>query len=293
MMVHAVTPGCLAFASLLALASPAALPGDGPGEPATDRAALGIAPAASTIRNLTWLDAAGARAEATFVDPPGDAPHPGVLFVHWLDPGSTSNGRTQFLPDALALARLGVASLVVDTPWSDPQWYRTRDLGRDMVMSETMLKNLSRALDLLAALDHVDAARLGYVGHDFGAMFGATLASRDRRPAAWVYIAGTDRYAEWFTLGRRMEPAARDQVFTAFRALDPVETIGATAPSPLLLQFADKDRFVTRQAAEALIAAAGASGEAKFYDCGHEMNRHAMDDRVAWLAAKLAKKPLR
>jgi hypothetical protein len=118
-------------------------------------------------------------------------------------------------------------------------------------------------------------------------MFGATLAGRDRRPAAWVYIAGTDRYATWFTLGQKLAPAARDEVFAAFKALDPVETIGAAAPSRVLFQFADKDPFVTRQAADALIAAGGAAGQAKFYDCGHEMNRQAMDDRVAWLVERL------
>ncbi len=285
MMVHAVTVGCLAF--LLATTSSAVQPGGGTGQSPADRAALGIAPAAVSLRNLTYLDPSGARVEATFVDPPGAAPHPGVLFVHWLGPESTSNGRTQLLPDAMALARSGVASLLVDTPWSDPQWFRSRDRSADMAMTQAMLKGLSRALDVLAALDHVDAARLAYVGHDFGAMFGATLASRDRRPAAWVYIAGTDRYAEWFTLGQTLAPSARDQVFAAFRALDPVETMGATAPSPVLLQFADKDRFVTRRAADALIAAAGASATAIFYDCGHEMNRHAMDDRVVWLVERL------
>lgn len=272
MMLHAVTVACLV--SLLA----------------ADRATLGIAPADVTIRNLSYLDAAGNRVEATYVDPPGAGPHAAVLFVHWLDPESTSNGRTQFLPDALALARAGVASLTIDTPWSDPQWFRTRDRSADMAMSQGLLKNLTRALDVLAALDHVDPTRIAYVGHDFGAMYGATLAGRDRRPAAWVYIAGTDRYAEWFTLGQKLDPAARAQVFDAFRALDPVATIAATAPSPVLFQFADKDRFVTRQAADALIAAAGGTGEARFYDCGHEMNRHAMDDRIAWLVGKLLKK---
>ena len=276
MMLHAVTIGCLV--SLLAAAA---------GDPPANRDALGLAPADITIRNLTYLDAAGRRVEATFVDPPGAAPHPAVLFVHWLDPGSTSNGRTQFLPDALALARAGIASLTVDTPWSDPKWFRTRDRSADMAMSQTLLKDLSRALDVLTVLDHVDAARLGYVGHDFGAMYGATLASRDRRPVAWVYIAGTDRYAQWFTLGQKMGPDARARVFAEFKAVDPVETFGARAPSPVLFQFADKDPFVTRQAADAMIAAGGASGQAKFYDCGHEMNRQAMEDRVEWLVERL------
>lgn len=275
-MLRTVTVGCLA--TFLAAAAPA------------DRAALGIAPAPIALHNLSYVDAGGGRAEATFIDPPGAAPHPAVLFVHWLDPQSTSNGRTQFLPDGLALARAGIASLHIDTPWSDPTSFQTRDRREEMAMTRTMLTRLTRALDVLSALDHVDPARLAYVGHDFGAMYGTALAARDRRPVAWVYIAGTDRFAEWFTLGQTLDPAARQRVFDAFRSLDPVETLGAVAPAPLLLQFADKDPFVTRQAADALIAAGRKTGHAIFYDCGHEMNRQAMDDRVAWLAGKLGGK---
>jgi cephalosporin-C deacetylase-like acetyl esterase len=254
---------------------------------AQDRAALGIADAEIALRNLTYLDAAGQRVEATFVRPPGSAPHPAVLFVHWLDPDSTSNGRTQFLPDALALARQGIGSLLIDTPWSVPTWFRNRDRSKDLAMSEQQLKNLGRALDVLAALDGVDSKRLAYAGHDFGAMYGATLAASDRRPQAWVYIAGTDRYAEWFTLGRKLEPAQRDQVFATFKTLDPVERVAAMAPAPILFQFANKDEFVTRAAADALVAAAKSPKEVKFYDCGHEMNREAMNDRVTWLVRTL------
>lgn len=250
-------------------------------------APLGIAAADVALRNLTYLDVSNRRVEATFVLPPGAGPHPAVLFVHWLDPESTSNGRTQFLPDALALARKGVASLLVDTPWSDPGWFLARDPAQDLASSQLLVRNLGRALDVLAALDKVDKTRLAYVGHDFGAMYGATLAGVDRRPVAWVYIAGTDRYAEWFTLARKLDAPAREQVFAALKPLDPVEHIGAAAPAPVLFQFASKDRFVTRQQADAMVAAARSPKEVKFYDCGHEMNRDAMDDRVAWLLRTL------
>lgn len=275
MMLRNVLVCCLL---LSAPVSPSAEPGP---------ASLAIADADVSLRNLTYLDAAGRRVEATFVSPPGATPHPAVLFVHWLDPNSPSNGRTQFLPDALALARQGVAALLIDTPWSDPQWFRTRDTSQDLAVSQQWLQNLRRALDVLAAMDHVDAARLAYVGHDFGAMYGATLASLDRRPTAWVYIAGTARYAEWLTLGRKLDAAQRAQVFATFKPLDPVEQMGAAAPSAILFQFADKDPFVTRAAADSLVAAATSPRDVRFYDCGHEMNRRAMDDRVEWLAKAL------
>ena len=101
------------------------------------------------------------RVEATFVLRPATRRIPAVLFVHWLDPGSTSNGRTQFLPDALALARQGVASLARrHAVVGCRTWFRTRDPARTWPCRSSMLKNLARALDVLAALDHVDAARL-------------------------------------------------------------------------------------------------------------------------------------
>ena len=34
---------------------------------------------------------------------------------------------------------------------------------------------------------------------------------------------------------------------------------------------------------------AGPAAQAKFYDCGHEMNRAAMDDRVGWIVERLRK----
>jgi fermentation-respiration switch protein FrsA (DUF1100 family) len=59
----------------------------------------------------------------------------------------------------------------------------------------------------------------------------------------------------------------------------------------VLLQFATKDPYVTADAARALIDAVKSPKESKFYDCGHDMNREAMDDRVAWLVRSLGGRP--
>ena len=44
-----------------------------------------------------------------------------VLFVHWYEPGSADSNRTQFLSQALELAREGVVSLLPETMWSEPE----------------------------------------------------------------------------------------------------------------------------------------------------------------------------
>src|SRR5258707_606976 len=53
---------------------------------------------------------------------------PGILFVHWLGEPKTTN-HTEFEPDAIALARKGAVSLLVDTMWSRPDWFDT--VGKD------------------------------------------------------------------------------------------------------------------------------------------------------------------
>jgi predicted esterase len=210
-----------------------------------------------------------------------------VLFVHWYEEPAQNADRTQFLPDALALGRRGVASLLVDTPWSEPKWFGTRDPAQDHAMSVRQVKALRRQLDVLASLAEVDPKRIAFVGHDFGAMFGAVVASVDRRPKALVFIAGTTDFSEWYLLGRKLDAEARRRVEQELAPLAPLRHVPRVTPAALLFQFARTDPYVPREAADALVSAARDPKEARFYECGHEMNRDAMRDRVAWLVRTL------
>ena len=136
---------------------------------------------------------------------------------------------------------------------------------------------------MLASLDRVDPARLALVGHDFGAMYGAIVAGLDRRITAFAFVAGTAKFADWFLLGRKLDADARTRVYDELAPYDPVRHLPNVSAGAVLLQFATKDPYVTADAAKALIDAVKAPKESKVYDCGHEMNREAMDDRVAWL----------
>ena len=88
---------------------------------------LGVAPAEVSLRNITYANASGERAEATLVAPARPGRHAGVLFAHWYGEPAQCSNRSQFLSEALQLARQGVVSLLVDTLWSDPKWFYTRD----------------------------------------------------------------------------------------------------------------------------------------------------------------------
>src|SRR5262249_5871313 len=201
--------------------------------------------------------------------PNGAGRHPAVLFVHWYgEPFQTSN-RTQFLPDALELARNGVVSVLVDAMWSAPRWFATRKPAEDFAASVAQVKELRRALDLLSSLPGVDGGPVAYVGHDFGAMYGALLAAADPRPKALVFIAGTTTFSNWFLLGRKLDVAARRQVEEELAPLDPVRHIGKVGAASVLFQFARKDEYVTKEEAEDLVTAAREPKTAQFYDCGH------------------------
>ena len=125
------------------------------------------------VREVTFPGPAGEPIEATLIAPATKGPHPAVLFVHWYGPEHTNSNRTQYVPDALMLARQGITSMLVDTPWSEPSWFRRRDPGSDVAFSTDMVKRLRRAVDVLASVEGVDVTRLALVGHDFGAMYGA------------------------------------------------------------------------------------------------------------------------
>jgi len=280
---------CLVAAACLA--APALLGAAGPRFDYDHSRPLELAASEVALRNVSYRTLSGQRAEAIVVAPARAGRYPGVLFVHWYgEPFQTSN-RTQFLPDALELARHGVASLLVDAMWSSPRWFGTRKPADDFAASVAQVKELRRDLDLLTSLPEVDGKTIAYVGHDFGAMYGALLAAADPRPKALVFIAGTTTFSSWFLLGRKLEDAARKQVEEELAPLDPIRHIGTIGAGSLLFQFARKDEYVTAEQADALVAAAREPKAAKFYECGHEMNGQAMADRVEWLLKVLAPRP--
>ena len=80
---------------------------------------------------------------------PASGHTPAVLFVHWYEPPKPTSNRTEFVEDAVELARLGTVSLLIDTPWSEPTWFPTRDSEKDYDMSVAQVKEIRRGLDVL------------------------------------------------------------------------------------------------------------------------------------------------
>jgi len=240
------------------------------------------------IRDITFANLSGGRTEAYLVGPKDGRKCAGVLFVHWY--GDVDSNRTQFLKQAVELAPKGVVSLLIATMWSTPRWFENRNPADDYDSSVRQVKELRRALDVLITEPKVDPARIAYVGHDFGAMYGAVLAGvESRRVRAWALQAGNDSFPAWFLLGRKLAGPERQAVMDRLAPLDPVLYIGA-AGAPVLFQFARKDRYVTEEAANAFFAAAKDPKTILWYDASHALNAQAIEDRQRWLVERLGLK---
>lgn len=224
--------------------------------------------------------------EATIVSPTGNASSlAAILYVHWLGRPATSN-RAEFLNEAVALAGQGVVSLLVDTMWSQPLWYRHRVPEEDHARSVRQVIELRRAIDLLLAQPGVDASRVALVGHDFGAMYGIVAGALDGRAKTYVLMAGAPHFADWLLFAQQPKDPA------AYRAqlapLDPVRFVPQLAPASVFFQFAANDEYVSAEAAAVLYAAARPRKHAATYDAGHDLQKpEVAADRIAWLMREL------
>jgi hypothetical protein len=233
-------------------------------------------------------DAAGP-IEAYLVEPEvldARAPRPAVLFAHWFDSEAPNGNRTEYLDEAADWARRHRATAILPQltfPWAGDPTGSAAD--SDRIIAE--VTRLRRCLDVLVARPAVDPARLGFVGHDFGAMHGAILATVDRRPAAYALVAAVPRWGDWF-LPFWIIDEDRIDYLRAIRPLDPIEHVGAATPARILFQFGRHDFFIAPMTGREFARAAGDIAELKAYDAEHEMaSPEIVADRTAFLEHEL------
>lgn len=236
---------------------------------------------------LTYATPFDRRRAATIVRPIGGGPFPAILYVHWYEPAATDSNRTQFLEEAETMAKRGALSLLIETMWSDREWFLKRTQAEDHRTSLEQVIELRRAMDLLLEQPVADPERFAYVGHDFGAMYGVVMGSVDPRPSCYVLMAGTPRFPDWYLYYPRLESEAREAFIEQMAELDPIGRVGELAPAPLLFQFARDDVHVPVERAEAFFAAARNPKELRWYDANHGLNAEATADRIEWVTRRL------
>jgi dienelactone hydrolase len=111
------------------------------------------------------------------------------------------------------------------------------------------VNDLRRALDALAKIEALDAARVAYAGFSLGALVGALFCALDPRPRAAALALG----------GGGFGPPA----------VDPARFVARIAPRPVLFVNARGDETLPRAAAEALHAAAAPPKQVAWFDGGH------------------------
>lgn len=228
----------------------------------------------------------GVRRTATIIRPIGEGTYAAILYVHWLAEAPNAN-RTQFETEAAEMARRGAITLLVETMWSDRDWFIKRTQSDDYANSIQQAVELRRAMDILLAEPGADPTRLAYVGHDFGAMYGTLMGAVDSRPRYYVLMAATPRYPDWYLYYPRLEGQPRDDFKALMSPLDPITCIPHLAPAPLYFQFANQDEHVPLDRAAEFYAAAPNPKQIDYYEAGHELNEQAQQDRIAWLTTHL------
>ena len=235
------------------------------------------------VRDITFANTSGARTAAYLVVPSTKGPHPAALMVHWYAPEEHDSNRTQYLGQAVELAKLGVVSLLPETMWSEPKWFPARKRTEDFDASVRSVKELRRALDLLMTQPGVDKNRVGLIGHDFGAMYGAILITADKRPTLYALQAFTNEMSHWYLYGPKMAEPDRTQFIEKLKPLDATEHLGRAAPAPVLLQFGTTDVHVSKARAQTSIDATSEPKTVIWYDAGHGLTERAVQDRITWI----------
>ena len=253
------------------------------------------------LYDVTYASPRGGRVSAYLVVPVSKGPHAGIVFGHW-----GQGVRTEFLPEAVLYARAGAVSLLPDYPWDRPAPWRKRlkqveDPESDHRTYVQAVIDLRRGIDLLAARPDVDRQRLAYVGHSYGAQWGAVLSALEPRLKGAALVGGTPDSAsiwrdsddpgivEW----RANVPKDKQEAY--LKAMRPTEAVRYVphARCPLLFQFATFERYFNKPAMERYAAAANGPKVVKWYDTGHELNDpRALRDRARWLVERVGLAPL-
>ena len=253
----------------------------------------------ASIHDISYQSPKGGRVSAYLVVPAGKRrPFAGVLFMH-PRPGS----RKIFLDEALSFARAGAVSLLIDAPFSrtgeskrefDPAVTKP-EADRDIYIQTVI--DLRRGVDLLVSRSDVDAKRIAFVGHSYGAHTGAILAGVEKRIKAYVIMAGAPSLTEFLrtstlpAIVKTRDSLTKEQQENYFKTLadvDPINYIGYAAPSSLFFQFGKTDGYPSEDKAKLYSERASNPKLVRFYDTGHALNDEAKRDRATWLSEQIA-----
>ena len=276
-------------AAALATSPPAGTSGArGPASPFDyDRSApLEVALGKTTVshniahQDLRFSAAKGARVAAYFVHPLAGAPWPLVLWT----PGRGED-RREDLSDADALARNGVASLLVDPP---AQEVVTCEAAKDLAIFTRYVVGRRRAVDLALTLPDVDGERIAAAGFSYGASVTAVLAGVEHRIRAFALQSGRAHHTGFMRLAcPQLGQKKLDAYVEKLSAIDPINWVSKATSPAFLIQDGTRDPFNPRADVLALYRAAHGPKVMRLYAADHPLNAAATAYRAQWLLRQL------
>jgi dienelactone hydrolase len=238
----------------------------------------------------------GGTVSAYLVVPAGKGPFPAVIYGHWCMPGSEKKNRTEFLDEAVILARSGVVSLLPDHVITRPGFVEdnTPFNENQVVVMVQQVVNLRRSADLLLARPDVDPKRIAYVGHSCDASAGGFLSGIDKRFKAFVLMAGdlsdeVDKKSKSFLEYRqKVGPEKLDAFMKEHAWMDAGKYVSNAAPATVFLQFASDEPFIDEEMEKGYFQVVSQPKKMKIYKARHALSPEATRERIAFLAEQLS-----
>ena len=231
-------------------------------------------------QDLKFSAAKRARVAAYFVHPVAGAPWPLVIWT----PGRGGD-RSEELGDANALARNGVASLLVDPPAPEVV---TCDAAKDLAIFTRYVVGRRRAVDLALTLPDVDRTRIAAAGFSYGASVTAVLAGVEHRIGAFALKSGRAHHTGFMRLAcPRLGQKKLDAYVQKLSAIDPINWVPKATGPAFLIQDGTRDPFNPRADVLALYRAARGPKELRLYAADHPLNAVATAYRTRWLLRQL------
>jgi len=250
--------------------------------------------------SISWMRYDGIRRRrvtAILVEPMGDEPFAGLVFLH-----PFSGHKTFFLGEAKQLAAKGAACLLIDAPHKRPSpHHMTADIRDPKSLRTYYLQTIGdirRGYDVLEQLDTIGPGHFGYVGRDDGAGLAPAVSALEPRITTVAFIAGMPRQsAYWLSsnsaeaLQTRAELSQTElkQYARVLEEFDATALLGHAHADNWLFQFVTGDDRVTDAEIALLKSASVKPAGFKFYDA-QGMGSAAQADRLRWLEGKLRRR---
>jgi dienelactone hydrolase len=252
------------------------------------------------VHDISYASPKGGRVPAYLVVPQGKGPFAAAIWGHWYWGNSPQRNRTEFLDEAVALAKSGLVSLLFDGPVARPGHVIARDPLDEAQIRDRIqtILDVRRGADLLASRSDVDSARMAYVGHSYNASTGGYLSGIDKRFRAFVLMAGSlsDKVdlesREYREARQRIGPEKWDAFMKKWEWLDPGLFTPLASPAAVFLQYAAQEDFLTVERAKRYAAFVSEPKKFKAYETNHALNAEARRDRVEFLHDQLRLGPI-